>query len=550
MKMLRLLSPLGLAGLLMVFCAPARSQSTYKVGTAELSLEPQKSAFSVALAGYGVPRGGRFSISWEEVSLAQSHFKVKVLGSKWKRVVDDNHFPTGTVSVIAHRDRLLALTDQDELYRLDANNMNAEWIRFAAFNGHSYKVRLTAITVYKDKLYGLGKDNKSYVASHQTEGDLTVNAAAITEGNQSVVIVGADLCGFNADFITSIKRELFKKHGLRPEAVLINASHTHFAPASQDWTTWGSHQLPDTLYLNGMVRPAVLKVVERAMKNRKPSRISFGRGTTEIGHNRSLSGPDLPYDNDVDVLEIETIADRRKSIVFITGCHPVFKNEGMEAFTLSANYPGETRKLLKQEEGINNAMFIQGCGGDINPQSSDHIKTGTELAGDVKSILRKPMTQLTGPITFFLDTVSFPMVPWTAERIEEFRNENAKAPNDVYAEKNVRWANLMTDLNRDGKMPLSMPVFVQTINIGNWKLVGISRETVTEYSLAVKAIWPGKLVSVAGYCNDVSSYLPTSRHIKAGVYEGLDSFFWYGQPSPFPLEVQETIIEKIKTNNY
>jgi len=62
-------------------------------------------------------------------------------------------------------------------------------------------------------------------------------------------------------------------------------------------------------------------------------------------------------------------------------------------------------------------------------------------------------------------------------------------------------------------------------------------------------LWPDKLVTVAGYCNDVSSYLPTSRHIKAGVYEGYDSFFWYGQPNIFPENVYETIIESIKSKN-
>ena len=107
----------------------------------------------------------------------------------------------------------------------------------------------------------------------------------------------------------------------------------------------------------------------------------------------------------------------------------------------------------------------------------------------------------------------------------------------------------MLQHHANGSMPTTMPVFIQTFNIGNWKLVGVSRETTTEYSLGIKNIWPEKLVSVAGYCNDVSSYLPTSRHIKAGIYEGYDSFFWYGQPNVFPEQVYETIIQSIQTKN-
>ncbi len=99
---------------------------------------------------------------------------------------------------------------------------------------------------------------------------------------------------------------------------------------------------------------------------------------------------------------------------------------------------------------------------------------------------------------------------------------------------------------KEGTMPLSLPVYVHTINIGNWKLVGFSRETTTGYSFGVKNMWPGKMVSVAGYTNDVSSYLPTHMHIEDRGYEGLDSFFWYGSPNVFPVNVDDIILSEIK----
>jgi hypothetical protein len=132
----------------------------------------------------------------------------------------------------------------------------------------------------------------------------------------------------------------------------------------------------------------------------------------------------------------------------------------------------------------------------------------------------------------------------------EFRNRNSGKEGDVYAEKNVRWADMMLQSYRANTLPASMPVYIQTINIGQWKLVGLSREAVTGYSIGIKKLWPGTLVSVAGYCNDVSSYLPTQRHIREGVYEGMDSFFWYGQPAVFPESVYDDILEKIKQQNH
>ena len=128
-----------------------------------------------------------------------------------------------------------------------------------------------------------------------------------------------------------------------------------------------------------------------------------------------------------------------------------------------------------------------------------------------------------------------------------YRAQNSDKPGNIDAEKNVKWCDLMLKYYNEGTMPASLPVYVHTINIGNWKLVGFSRETTTGYSFGVKNLWPDKLISVAGYTNDVSSYLPTHMHIEARGYEGLNSFFWYGMPNVFPLNVDETILNTIKS---
>ncbi len=104
----------------------------------------------------------------------------------------------------------------------------------------------------------------------------------------------------------------------------------------------------------------------------------------------------------------------------------------------------------------------------------------------------------------------------------------------------------MLEYYRKDIMPSSLPEYINTINIGNWKLVGFSRETTTGYSFGVKKLWPEKIISVAGYTNDVSSYLPTHMHLEAKGYEGLDSFFWYGMPDIFPMNVEDIILNRIR----
>ena len=210
-------------------------------------------------------------------------------------------------------------------------------------------------------------------------------------------------------------------------------------------------------------------------------------------------------------------------------------------------HPGVARKLVEERTGTSNSLFLQGTAGDINPKDNGEYITGEKLANEIIGVLKRPMKKIEGSITFFLDTINIPIKPWTNDQILAFRAENADKTGDVYAEKNVKWCDLMLDYYKKGVMPVSLPVYIQTLNIGNWKLVGFSRETTTGYSFGVKNFWPDKLVSVAGYTNDVSSYLPTHMHIEAKGYEGLDSFFWYGMPNVFPENVDDIILSRIKT---
>jgi hypothetical protein len=457
---------------------------------------------------------------------------------------------SGLVSMVSYDGSLYGLTANDVLMKLNLKHRNASWTKIARYNGVSYDVHLKFIAAGNHTLYGITIDNSVFAGKHLTTGDLSVTALAISSGKQTVVVVGADLCGLGYDFVTSVKQEVNRIYHLPAEAVMVNSSHTHFGPVAQHWPAWPEFvQQPDSIYMNGILRPAIVKAVGAAIRAMQPADLYFGRGKTAIGANRALTGDYVPYDNDVDVLSVVRKKDQQKTVLFLTGCHAVFENRGAEGFTVSPNFPGVTRKLLTGKNNISNAVFIQGCGGDINPVDHSHQKTGESLAADVNAVLACPMEKLQGKINFYMDSINFPVKKWTEQEVLAFRKENDKNNEDVEEEKNVRWADHMLELNAANQIPASMPVYIQTFNIGNWKLIGLSREAVTDYSLGIKKLWPGKMVSVAGYCNDVSSYLPTSLHIKAGTYEGFGSFFWYAQPSIFPESVYETVIDKVKNEN-
>src|SRR5690606_74342 len=68
-NMNKMRAPILLIPLLWTLCllCQAQNQPTYQVGFAKMSIDPPDDIFGLALAGYGLPAGGRFSTTWEAI---------------------------------------------------------------------------------------------------------------------------------------------------------------------------------------------------------------------------------------------------------------------------------------------------------------------------------------------------------------------------------------------------------------------------------------------------------------------------------------------------
>ncbi len=459
------------------------------------------------------------------------------------------------ISMAGDHQRIYAVTENNFLLQRPVKRKGEDWQRIGYNNGDTYTIEVKQIVRTKERLYAIAS-NRLYAGRHQTEGKLSARSMAIKKNSDVAVIVSLDVCGIDHSFARSIKREMSQRRGIPESSMMINSTHTHFAPTAQTWITWGiQNHYPDSLYLNNVVRKAVIRSIEEALDHAKPCYLSFGHDTTNIGFNRSIRKESYVYDNTVDVIQAVSTDGKSKSVLFLTGCHPVFADQGSGHYSTSPNFPGYTREIL-EKTGINSAIFLQGCAGDINPLKP--FKTsGEDLAADVTRALSKEMKPIVGRITHYIDSIGIPVHPLSKEKIQALRDENIKnVRNDIPGgcessgpNREVRWSDIMLRHYENGTMPKEMPVYIQTLNIGDWKLIGLSREVTTEFGIAIRNLWPGQKVSVAAYTNDVASYLATDPHIEAKDYEGHDSFFWYGQPSPFPLGTFDTVIEVIKHND-
>jgi len=492
------------------------------------------------------------TVSGEKLYLADGEGSFRVAGLRSRKLQWDNasFLPlAGIVSLAGDADKLVALTRDGVLYQQGGSYQQGKWIRIGYKNGVTVSEEIRAIALGGGQFYGIDDNNILYQREHRSRGELSARALSISSGGQTVVIVGLDLTGINDTFTAMVKEELYKKRSLPPSALFINSSHTHFAPVTQRWPTWQqSNRIADSTYLYSYVREAIVKAVEESLDNAKPADLFFGRGSAQLGYNRSLRDRPEIYDDAVDVLRFRYQHDQSEGYLFMAACHPVF-SEASERFTLSANFPGVARKVLEEKKGVSRTLFLQGTAGDVNPLDNPESITGEKLAHAVLEVLDGPMQKLSGPLTFYLDTVAIEVAIRSREQILSLTGDEAINANAMLAERNHTWGEIMLDNLEKGLKRLPMPVYVHTVNVGNWKLVGFSRETTTPYGLGVKALWPDRMVSVAGYTNDVSSYLPTCLHIEKKNYEGMDSFYWYGMADTFPMDVEEKIISEIKENN-
>ena len=99
---------------------------------------------------------------------------------------------------------------------------------------------------------------------------------------------------------------------------------------------------------------------------------------------------------------------------------------------------------------------------------------------------------------------------------------------------------------KDGKLEESHPYPIQVGRFGgSLNFIALTGETVVDYCLRFKKQYGNDNTWVAGYTNELLSYIPSLRVLREGGYEGVDDMDEYGLPAPYAEELEETIARKV-----
>src|SRR5205085_801371 len=147
-----------------------------------------------------------------------------------------------------------------------------------------------------------------------------------------------------------------------------------------------------------------------------------------------------------------------------------------EFYQLSGDYAGFAQEAIERTHPGAFALFVQGCGADINPYPRSKLELaqqhGDELEQSVEKVLAASMPPVTvqpggGQIKSILGTVMIPFAPTPTKEEWQARLRDQNAFRRRHAE---RW---LAKLERDGKILSEYPYTVQILQIGDLKIVAL-----------------------------------------------------------------------------
>ncbi|HUS05799.1 MAG TPA: hypothetical protein VMZ52_05875, partial [Bryobacteraceae bacterium] len=242
-----------------------------------------------------------------------------------------------------------------------------------------------------------------------------------------------------------------------------------------------------------------------------------------------------------------------RAILFGYACH----NTSLGNYQLNGDWAGFAQEEIETRHPGAVALFVQGCGADINPipryQGNDpELSTyavelprmyGKILGAAVDLALHDPGKPLTSSLNTAFRLIDLPFHnPPT--RQELLRRLEEKGEANASRRRHAQY--MLSIIDRNGKLPDHYPYPVQVWQFGKeLSLIALGGEVVVDYSLRLKAQHGWNNTWVAGYCNDVFAYIPSRRVLMEGGYEGGGAMIPYGQPGPFGSAVEELIVEQV-----
>ena len=194
---------------------------------------------------------------------------------------------------------------------------------------------------------------------------LFVKALAVSDGDDTAVIVGADMLVVPDNIADEVRQRVTAATGLSAGSILFNATHTH---------SGGGGAMPGLLprlfagpydpKLPAMAVRAFTDAIMKAHAAMKPARLAHGRADAgRFIKNRTRSGDS---DGSLRWLVVERDGGDRCIVARFSAHATILGSDNME---FSGDYPGYVQRILTAETGAE-CLFLSGAVGSMGPANA------------------------------------------------------------------------------------------------------------------------------------------------------------------------------------
>ncbi|GEP43387.1 alkaline ceramidase [Brevifollis gellanilyticus] len=393
--------------------------------------------------------------------------------------------------------------------------------------------------------------------SQRVEHPIWLKALALRDDTGATsVLVTADLVGLSAKMVSRIARQALEKHKIPRERLILNTSHNHSCPVTED-VLWLYYEFtPEEAAMKdrytAMVYAKYDEVIGTAIANLAPAELAFEQGLAGVAVNRRRSrGAESramggQVDQDVPVITVRS-GNELRGLVFGYSCHTT----ALGGLSINGDYAGFAQLELEKSFPGSVAMFVQNCGGDANPLPRIRGKDmeATQLAGmyghilaeAVRQVVAAKMIPLTGPLKAAMGETKLSLKEGLP--LEELKQ---RLPNLTGMPKR-EFEHFVRQYETLGSLPDHVPYPVQVWNLGpELTFIALTGETVVDYSLKFKGSHGWNNTWVFGYNNDLLSYVPSLRVLREGGYEGITGMYEYGHRASYTETVEDQITRQVE----
>ena len=363
---------------------------------------------------------------------------------------------------------------------------------------------------------------------------IEISAVLLECGGARCLIFSFDLMIVGAELQDMLVAKL-AAHGFKPDEVMLLASHTHFAPATDQ--ACARLGIPEQQFVNDVAIAAegMLLQMLRGQASEVTLEIRQGRLNQSINRRRHwrfptfgrtyglrfksvvmAPNPQGPTDESTTVLLLRR-ADDAKVIgaIWHYTCHPTAV---IPDNVISSDYPGVVRRALREQFGAIPCVFAQGFCGDIRPNMR-RTSPGQGFRGRFRRLVR---TVMSGPS--FGTPAAEEWTRWSEDLAAKVVAIAQDQSDKISSPATLATGSASVPLGGffEGSAP-DKPLAVQVVRLGDTvELVALSAEATVEWLDIIDREIPvrnGRIRLYAGYLGALFGYLPTAMQIAEGGYE-------------------------------